>query len=77
MNVNEAIDTLLEVASAIFPEDSQQTPNLETNTRNLREAIEGVLQRRGVPLETKMNDPNRPPTRCKVYVSSIAVLSQI
>jgi hypothetical protein len=66
MNGNEAIDTLLEVASAIFPEDSQQTTNLELNTKNLREAIEGVLQRREVPLETKINDPNRQPTRCKV-----------
>jgi hypothetical protein len=66
MNVGEAIDTLLDVASTIFPEGSQQTPNLELNTSNLKEAIEGVLQRRGVSLETKMNDPNRPPTRCKV-----------
>jgi hypothetical protein len=66
MNVNDAIDTLLKVASAIFPEDSQQTPNLELNTRNLREAMESVLQRREVALETKMNDPNRQPTRCKV-----------
>jgi hypothetical protein len=73
MNVNEAIDTLLDVASSIFPEDLQQPPDLEINTRNLKEAIEGVLHRREIPIETKMNDPNHPPTRCKVYVSSMPI----
>jgi hypothetical protein len=77
MNVNEAIDTLLEVASATFPEDSQQTHNLELNTSSLKEAIESVLEQREVSLATKMNDPNYPPTRCKVYVSSIRIFSQI
>jgi hypothetical protein len=77
MNVNEAIETLLDVASAIFPEDSQETPDLEVNTSNLKEAIEGVLQRRAVPLKTKMNDPNPPPTSCKVYVSSMWIPSLI
>jgi hypothetical protein len=77
MNVSEAIDTLLDVASAIFPEEPQQTPDLEMNTSNLKEAIEGVLQRREVSLKTKMNDPNYPPTNCKVYVSSIHISSQI
>jgi hypothetical protein len=76
MNVNEAIDALLNVASAIFPEDSQETPDLEVNASNLKEAIEGVLQRRKVSLKTKMNDPNSPPTSCKVYVSSICIPSQ-
>jgi hypothetical protein len=66
MNVSEAIDALLDVASAIFPEDSQQTADLELNTSNLKEAIEGLLQRRAVALDTKMNDPNRQSTRCKV-----------
>jgi len=76
MNVNEAIETLLEVASAIFPEEAQQTPNLELNISNLKAAIEGVLERREVSLKTKMNDRNYSP-RCKVYVSSVHIPSQI
>jgi hypothetical protein len=77
MNVNESIDALLDVASSIFPQDLQQPPDLEINTRNLKEAIESMLHRREIPLDTKMDDPNRPPTRCKVYVSSITVLFHI
>jgi hypothetical protein len=77
MNVNEAIETLLDVASSIFSEAPQQLPNVELNTIKLKESIEGVLHLRRTPLETKMIDPDRPPTRCKVYVSPITVVCQI
>jgi hypothetical protein len=68
MSVNEAVDALLDVGSAIFRDDSQQPPDLASNTTKLVEAIEGILRRRDVHPETKMNDPDGPPARCKVYV---------
>jgi hypothetical protein len=68
MNVNEAIDSLLDVAFAVFPEESQQTSNLETNSEKLKVALEGMLQAREIPLDTKMNEPSRAQTGCKVYV---------
>jgi hypothetical protein len=74
MNLNDAIDTLLEVASAVFPEVPQQTIDHDSNTKELRKAVEGILEARNIPLNTKMNDPQRPPTTCKVYVSSLSCI---
>lgn len=74
MNVNETVDTLLEVASAVFPEEPRQTINRNTNTKKLKIAVETILQARNIPLDTKMNDPRRPPTKCKVYVFSLSCI---
>jgi hypothetical protein len=71
MNLNEAVDALLEVASAVFPEEPQQTINRDSNTKKLKRAVESILEARNIPLNTKMNDPQRPPTKCKVYVFSL------
>jgi hypothetical protein len=68
MNLNDAVDTLLEVASAVFPEVPQRTVDRDTNTNKLRKAVEDVLEARNIPLDTKMNDPQGPPSKCKVYV---------
>jgi len=69
MNLNEAIDTLIEVASAVFPE-SQPTIDRDVNTKALKGAIEAILEARGIPVDVKMIDPRLPPTNCKVYVPS-------
>jgi len=66
MNLNEAVDTLLEVASAVFPEEPQQAIDRDANTKELKNAVEAILEARNIPLDTKMNDPRRPPTKCKV-----------
>jgi hypothetical protein len=66
MNVDEAIDALITVATAIFPEDSQDTTDPEANSRNLKEAIENMLQARNIQLNTKMYERSRPQPRCKV-----------
>ena len=69
MNVDQAVDALLAVASAIFPSDSGGTPNPETNSKNLRGAVEDILQARQIPLDRKMNDKaTSPSTACKVWV---------
>jgi hypothetical protein len=68
MNLNEAVDTVLEVASAVFLEEPQQTIDRDSNSKELKKAVEGILEARNIPLNTKMNDPQRPPAKCKVYV---------
>jgi hypothetical protein len=74
MNLNETIDTLLEVASAVFPEEPQRTIDRDCNTRELKKAVEGILEARNIPLNTKMNDPQRGSPSCKVYVISLSYI---
>lgn len=69
MNVDEAIEGLVSVASAVFPNNSYQDIDPELNMKNLRAAIEEILQARSIPLETPMHDKQQPPQTCKVYVS--------
>lgn len=68
MNVNEAIDNLLEITSTVFLEGSQENLDVEVNAKNLKDAIENTLQARGIPFDTKLNDETRTAVGCKVYV---------
>ena len=65
MTASQAIDALCTVALAVFPDRADQTGNAEENTRNLKEAIVGILNARKIPLDSKMNDKSRPP-KCRV-----------
>jgi hypothetical protein len=66
MNVDEAVEALLEVALAIFPGDPMDS-DPETRTRQLTESVETILQARGVLLDRKMQEKGEEPMRCKVY----------
>jgi hypothetical protein len=66
MNVTDAIDALIAVATAIFPEGSQEIPDPESNSKKLKDAIEDMLQTRGLPINAKMYYRNGPQTGCKV-----------
>jgi len=68
MNVDEAIDALISVAHSIFPEESQDVNDKERNSKVLKEVIEDLLQARGVPLNAKMYEKDRPEMRCKGFV---------
>jgi hypothetical protein len=68
MNVDEAVDALLEVALAIFPNESRASPDLETSTKHLRESVENILQTRRIPVDRKMQEKGEHPIGCKVYV---------
>ena len=74
MNVEQAIDALLTIASSIFPEEENGEVDLVKNTQNLNGAIDNMLQTMKVPLDTKMNDQRGPAERCKVYVSTNGIL---
>jgi hypothetical protein len=71
MNVDKAIDALITVATAIFPEGSQGITDPGDNSRNLKDSIEDMLQARNIPVNTKMYERSRPQPRCKVYVYSL------
>jgi hypothetical protein len=66
MNVEEAINALLTVATAVFAEGSQATVDPDANSKNLKESIEGILQTRKIPIKTKMYERDRQQTGCKV-----------
>jgi hypothetical protein len=70
MNVDEAIDALLAVALAIFPNEPRPPFDPESNTRQLSGAVENILQTRGFPSDRKMQEKGEEPVRCKVYVWS-------
>jgi hypothetical protein len=67
MNVDEAVDALITVATAVFGEGSQGPADPVTNLKHLKEAIEELLQTREIPVDSKMYERDRPQTRCKVY----------
>jgi hypothetical protein len=67
MNVDEAVDALITVATTVFGEDSQDPVDPVTNSKHLKEAIEELLQTREIPVDSKMYERDRPQTRCKVY----------
>ena len=66
MNVDDAIDALIAVTAAIFPEGSQDVPDLETNSGKLKEMIEDLLRTRGLAVNAKMYERSGPQTACKV-----------
>jgi hypothetical protein len=67
MNVDEAIDALLNVALAVFPNNPDSELDPETRTRRLRESVEGILQTRGIPPDRKMQDTSEKSIGRKVY----------
>jgi hypothetical protein len=66
MNVEEAIDGLITVATTVFPEGSQDIPEPETNSTNLKGAIEEILQTKEITVNAKMHARDGPQNRCKV-----------
>jgi hypothetical protein len=77
MNVDEAIDALVSVATAVFPYEVPEKCDSETNMKHLKEAVENMLQARQIPHDTKMNDKDGPSVKCKVYVSTSRVRMQL
>jgi hypothetical protein len=68
MNVDEAIEALLNVALAVFPDSPDSEPDQETHTRQLSESVKNILQTRGIPPDRKMQDTSEESVGCKVYV---------
>jgi hypothetical protein len=73
MNVDEAIDALLNVALAVYPNNPHLELDQETRTRQLSESIKTILQTRGIPSDRKMQDRIKESVGCKVYVISMCL----
>jgi hypothetical protein len=68
MNINQAIDAVVAVASVVFPQGSQEAINQIENSENLKAVVEGMLRAGYIHLDAKMYEPTRPPSTCKVLV---------
>jgi hypothetical protein len=66
MNVEEAIDGLITVATTIFPEGYQDVPDPEVNSKNLKSAMEKMLRTKEITVNAKMRERDSPQKRCKV-----------
>ena len=71
MNVNQAIDALLDITAVLFLENSRESIDRESNSKRLKESVEALIQARGIDLTTKMNDPRYTAERAKVYAFSL------
>jgi hypothetical protein len=77
MNVDDATEALLDVSLAIFPDEAHHNSDMETNTRQLRDSVENILQTRGIPLDRKMQEKGQGLVGCKVYVGCPCTSTQI
>ena len=68
MNVDEAIEIVLDVALAVFPDDLTTKLYPEARMRQLGESVKTILQARGIPPDRKMQDMGEEFVGCKVYV---------
>jgi hypothetical protein len=65
MSVEEALEELATIGSAIFPKDGEiRTP--EANLTILRETLEDMLRRHHFPVDIKLNDKAIRESKCKV-----------
>jgi hypothetical protein len=74
MTVDEAIETIQDVALAVFSDESQTKPDPETRMRQLDESVKSILQTRGILPDRKMQDTGEEFAGCKVYVSFLRIL---
>ncbi|KIM20144.1 hypothetical protein M408DRAFT_334121, partial [Serendipita vermifera MAFF 305830] len=72
MNVNETIDELLTITDGLAFDDSNGGIDRDKNSTSLREALENILQARGIAPETKMNNTAVVSKRSKVVLFTAA-----
>ncbi|KIM28618.1 hypothetical protein M408DRAFT_69473, partial [Serendipita vermifera MAFF 305830] len=68
MTVDEAIEAVVNIASAVFPENPDTPFDTTINSYNLKEALEDLLLMGGIPIDALMYDKTRPSGRCKVVL---------
>ena len=66
MNVDQAIDEVVAIASALIRKGSQDIINREENSYRLKQVVEGMIEAGGISVDTRMYEPNRPQRKCKV-----------
>jgi hypothetical protein len=66
MSVEDTIEELAKIGTAIFPQEANEIATPEANMTALRGAIEDMLQRHQHPVDIKLNDEMLRDSRCKV-----------
>ena len=66
MTPEEAIEELSMIAQAVFSNEPTELTTPTTNMSNLRRAVEDMLERRGIPIDVKLNDKQLASAKCKV-----------
>ena len=66
MNVDQAIDEVVAIASVLFRKGSQNIIDREANSYRLKQVVEGMIEAAEISLDTRMYEPNRPQGKCKV-----------
>lgn len=66
MNVDQAIEEVVAIGSALFRKGSLDILDREENSYRLKQLIECMIKAEDISLDTRMYEPNRPQGRCKV-----------
>jgi len=66
MNVDQAIDEVVAIASELIRKGSQDIINREENSYRLKQVVEGMIKAGENSLDTRMYEPNSPQRKCKV-----------
>ncbi|KIM20673.1 hypothetical protein M408DRAFT_81613, partial [Serendipita vermifera MAFF 305830] len=77
MDVDQAIETLLKMATAIPSTSAEDQATLEANTGSLLKVVSEAMKDCGITLDVKMYDKSLSPPKCKVtiYAATTANLS--
>jgi len=70
MSVSQTMEELVTIASSVFRSGSQNAVDKEERSYRLKQVIEGMVVAEGLPLDSKMYDPSRPISTCRVSVHS-------
>jgi hypothetical protein len=63
--VSQAIEELVILGTAIFPDGDEVMPTLEENSKQLKEAVEDMLERHNYPIDIKLKDSRFTGSQCK------------
>jgi hypothetical protein len=65
MPVSRAIEELVILGTALFPDGQKTSSSIEENSKRLKEAIEDMLRRHNYPIDLKLRDSSLPASQCK------------
>ncbi|KIM22389.1 hypothetical protein M408DRAFT_43504, partial [Serendipita vermifera MAFF 305830] len=74
MNVDQSIDTLLNIATAIPSAFSDDQATLEENAKSLQKTVKEAIKECGIALDVKMED-KRLSSKCKVAIYAATVVN--
>ena len=65
MPVSQAIEELVTLGTALFPDGQKVMPSFEENSVKLKEVIEEMLMRHNYPIDIKLKDGRFSGSQCK------------